>query len=441
MMNKSPENSKTIWQRYIRPRVWRTSFLGSILGIVGLLAYRNDHTQWWGILVLFVAALVVGESLELRLTDRPAIPVSFAGIMALARTTTNVGQYSWAHVSCVAFAAAVLSTLCYYDVSITARSKVLFSRIFTYFLGLIIAHTLLAYVNPESLWLYAVLILAIVMMLAFHETLSWIDGYPRIYGFFPAAAHASIVAGGVLIGVGYAGTKGMIPGTTLPEGSINGLGVSALVACAIPLLVAWFAFSRYYSALRTYKQTIRALSAAPELGGIVAWGHADRVAQIALAIADKLDVDRDDRQAIETASYMHTLGDAVLDTTMDVDPYEEAQAAHVTADIIRASGGLDRVADIIDDHVRPYRGVVDGNLVAQNDIAASVLRVANDYDNISRREETWGTRALATMLSAPSATYNPRALEALEWVLTRDRYSDLVDPPEMPERIKEHLYS
>ncbi len=138
---------------------------------------------------------------------------------------------------------------------------------------------------------------------------------------------------------------------------------------------------------------------------------------------------------------MHTLGDAVLDTTMDVDPYEEAQAANITADIIRQSGGLDRVADIIEDHVRPYRGVVDGNLVAQNDIAASILRVANDYDNISRREETWGTRAIASMLDSPSATYNPKALEALEWVLRREKYAELVNPPEMPDRIKEHLYS
>ncbi len=441
MMSQEQEQSQKIWSRHLRPRVWRTTLIATVLGVVGLIAYRNEVTQWWGVLVLFVTALVIGENLELRVPDRPPIPVSFAAIMALARTTTNNGQFSWMQVSCVIIAAVFLSTACYFRISFTDRAKIYFARALTYFTGIVIARLLFDQIPPGSQWRYVAMIFALSVMLFVHEVLAWIGGYPRTYGFFAAAAHASVLAGGVLIGVGYAGTKGYIAGSTAPEHSVNGLGISALVTCAIPLLVAWFAFSRYYSALRTYKQTIRALSAAPELGGIVAWGHADRVAQIALAVADKLDVDRDDRQAIETAAYMHTLGDAVLDTTMDVDPYEEAQAANITADIIRQSGGLDRVADIIEDHVRPYRGVVDGNLVAQNDIAASILRVANDYDNISRREETWGTRALASMLASPSATYNPRALEALEWVLTRERYAELINPPEMPERIKEHLYS
>lgn len=284
------------------------------------------------------------------------------------------------------------------------------------------------------------LIIATIAMLGVHELLAWAQGYPRTYGFFPAAAHASLIAGAVLIGVGYAGVQ-TFEGISPSKNGGNGLGVTALITCAIPLLVAWFAFSRYYSALKTYQQTIRALSAAPELGGIVAWGHADRVARLADAIAERLDLDRNDRQQIETACYMHTLGDAVLDTTIEIDPYEEAEAANITADIIRQSGGLDRVADIIEDHVRPYRGIVDGQLVAQNDIAASVMRVSNDYDNISRREESWGLRAIATMHDAPTATYNPKALEALEWVLTKERFNDLINPPVMPERIKENLNS
>ncbi len=431
---------ETVWHSNIESRVWRTTLISVFLLACGIFAYRSDHYQWLGILLLFIAALVVGENLELKLIRRPSVPISFAAIMALARTTTNEGHFSWVHVSSVMAAAIVLATLCYSGITLTARLRVLVARIASYFVGLSLAHALFSYVDASSQFLYGVIIIAIIAMICVHELIAPVQELPRTYGFFAAAAHASVIAGGVLIGVGYAGTKDVI-GLTSPEAGGNGLGVSALVTCTIPLLVAWFAFSRYYLALHTYKQTIRALSAAPELGGIVAWGHADRVAQIALAVADRLDVDRDDRQAIETAAYMHTLGDAVLDTTMDVDPYEEAQAASVTAEIVRSAGGLDRVADIIDDHVRPYRAIVNGQLVAQNDIAASVLRVANDYDNISRREETWGARAIISMLTAPAATYNPRALEALEWVLTRERYAELVNPPEMPARITELLHS
>lgn len=440
--SEMPEHSEvkeSSWQKR-EPRIWRTTILATVMTTVGLIAYRMPENKWWGILVVFTAALIVGETLELKLIDRPPIPISFAAIVALARTATDDGQFSWIHVSVVMVAATVLSTLCYSHVSILSRCKIFAARLMVFFTGCAIARTFFDVIDPGSHWRYIALIVAMATMLALHEVLAWIDGYPRTYGFFAAAAHASVIAGGVLIGVGYAGTQGYDDSGTV-EPFVNGLGISALLTCAIPLLVAWFAFARYFQALMTYKQTIRALSAAPELGGIVAWGHADRVARIALAIAQKLDLDRDDLQQIETASYMHTLGDAVLDTTMEVDPIEEEEAAHVTADIVRSAGGLDRVADIIDDHVRPYRGIVNGDLVAQNDIAASVLRVANDYDNISRRDETWGARALTTMLSAPAATYHPRALEALEWVLSRDKYSNLVNPPEMPKNIQELLNS
>ena len=428
------------WRKQLRPRAFRTGITSTVLLAVGIFGYQSDQSKWWGVLLIFTAALVVGESLELKLANRPPIPVSFAGIMALSRTVTNGGEFSWSHISAVIVASLLVSTACYAGIPIVFRIKIFVCRAITYSVGVISAHWLLIGVDPSSQWLYAVLIVSIICMLVVHELLSWADGYPRVYGFFPAAAHASVLAGAVLIGVGYAGTQefsGVSPGL----GGGNGLGVSALLTCAIPLLVAWFAFSRYYSALKTYQQTIRALSAAPELGGIVAWGHADRVARIADAIAEHLDLTHEDRQTIETACYMHTLGDAVLDTTMEIDLYEEAEAANITADIIRKSGGLDRVADIISDHVRPYRGVVNGNLVAQNDIAASIMRVSNDFDNISRKEESPGKRALASMLSAPAATYNPKALEALEWVLTSDRYSELVEPPEMPQRVRENLYS
>lgn len=447
---------ETAWHKQVRPRVWRTVIIASVLAAVGLVAYRVADFQWWGILVVFTAALVVGETLELRLVDRPPIPISFAAIMALARTNTDNGAFSWTHVSIVMVAAIFLSTICYANVTLGARVKISLGRAAAYFAGACVARFSLNYVDASSQWLYAVLIVSVIVMLAVHEVFAIIEKYPRTYGFFAAAAHASVIAGGVLIGVGYAGTKvvtqsqliaqaaknaGSQSIRTAAEAGGNGLGISALITCAIPLLVAWFAFSRYYSALRTYRQTIRALSAAPELGGIVSWGHADRVAQLALAVADRLDLARDDRQAIETAAYMHTLGDAVLDTTMEVDPAEEAEAARVTAEIVRSAGGLDRVADIIDDHVRPYRGVIDGNLVAQNDIAASVMRVANDYDNISRRDETWGSRAIVAMLNAPAATYNPRALEALEWVLQRERFADLIEPPQVPAHVADLLNS
>lgn len=325
---------ESAWNKYIGPRTIRTSVSASILAAIGLIAYFQPTHQWWGILVVFTAALVVAEILELRLIERPPIPISFAVVIALARTYTNNGTFSWQHVSIVVTASLIVSTLCYANISIVSRIKIFFARMIVYAVGITLARIVFDHVPVNSQLIYLSVIAAVAIMLGVHEILAWLDGYKRIYGFFAAAAHLSVIAGGVLIGVGYGGTRIVTQAElierqqqldagqtfkTMAEAAGNGLGISALITCAIPLLVAWFAFSRYYQSLITYKQTIRALSAAPELGGLVSWGHAERVSQLALAVANKLDLDRHNLQNIETAAFMHTLGEAVLDDTRHHD--------------------------------------------------------------------------------------------------------------------------
>ncbi len=70
--------------------------------------------------------------------------------------------------------------------------------------------------------------------------------------------------------------------------AISDQGVDGTVAWAcgvpscftIPLLAAWYSYEHLDVIRRTYDQTIRALGAAPELGGMVRDGHAERVARI-----------------------------------------------------------------------------------------------------------------------------------------------------------------
>ena len=59
------------------------------------------------------------------------------------------------------------------------------------------------------------------------------------------------------------------------------MGLWGPAVFTIPLLAAWYSYEHLDVIRRTYDQTIRALGAAPELGGMVRDGHAERVADLA----------------------------------------------------------------------------------------------------------------------------------------------------------------
>ena len=119
----------------------------------------------------------------------------------------------------------------------------------------------------------------------------------------------------------------------------------------------------------------------------------------------------------------------MLDVNIGEDIFTELDAANVTAKIVRKTGGLNRVAEIIENHSIPYRGTFNGELVAQNDLTASILRLANDYEVLSRREESLGKAALQELYTTTNQfTYNPEATIALEKILADPRNAYLVDP-------------
>ena len=73
---------------------------------------------------------------------------------------------------------------------------------------------------------------------------------------------------------------------------IGGMGLWGPAVFTIPLLAAWYSYEHLALIRRTYDQTIRALGAAPELGGMVRDGHAERVAEVAVAMGGTLGFSR-----------------------------------------------------------------------------------------------------------------------------------------------------
>ena len=119
-------------------------------------------------------------------------------------------------------------------------------------------------------------------------------------------ADVAIVSSGILMAVGYEGIGG------------NGkLGILGPILFSIPLIAAWYSFELLASTRRSYLQTVGALAAAPELGGLVREGHADRVADMAVAMGRVLVLSPSELEHLETAAQLHHLGAVCLDEPED----------------------------------------------------------------------------------------------------------------------------
>jgi len=174
-----------------------------------------------------------------------------------------------------------------------------------------------------------------------------------------------------------------------------------------PLLAAWYAFERLDSATLAYRQTMEALAMAPELGGIVPPGHAERVAALSTAMAGVLGVSAKDTSDLEMAALLHHLGQVTIDEPDDGRPTQPSEVAAVTSAMLREIKPLAGAGDIVaGDADDPRRRV-----------AVQVLRVASDYDDLTTRDSNEASVAIETLRSAPGYVYDDKVLAALERVV------------------------
>ena len=126
-----------------------------------------------------------------------------------------------------------------------------------------------------------------------------------------------------------------------------GMGLWGPVIFTIPLLAAWYSYEQLTVIRATYDQTIRALGAAPELGGLVRAGHSERVAGLATGPRTNsvFPVTRSKRST--TAVFLHHLGQVCLDEPERGHVSDPAAVARAGADILRRTPLLAPAGDII----------------------------------------------------------------------------------------------
>jgi hypothetical protein len=161
------------------------------------------------------------------------------------------------------------------------------------------------------------------------------------------------------------------------------MGLTELAVFAGPLLVIQFAFRRYAGIRATYLQTVRALAQVTEVGGYVESGHSRRVSRLALAIGRELGMPEPDLLNLEYAALMHDIGQLSLvepipgGATLLVSPAEARRIAEFGAEVIRQTGVLDTVADLVRWQWLPAVGGL-----RPPPLGSKVIRVANAFDDL-----------------------------------------------------------
>jgi hypothetical protein len=370
--------------------------------VVALGAQLATPGTGWAALALIGGAIAVGDLIELCPPRRRALPISFAYAVVLARRATISDGLL---VILVALLASFLMRS--EPVAVEQRLLLFLERFVACASAVVVFHVafnaLQALSGRERVVLaliasaFAPLVVAEVARMARERTLE-IPGQGR-------SADLALVTSAVLMAISDEGVNGH-----------GAMGLWGPLVFTIPLLAACYSYEHLDEIRRTYDQTIRALGAAPELGGMVLEGHAERVAGLSAEMADELGFARIEIEHLEMAALLHHLGQVCLDEPEPGHPAEPSAVAMSGAAILRSTELLAPAGDIIAAEALPYRESDHGRASI---LSGQILKVASAFDELCEGRDEQADAALEVLYSAPAYMYDEQVLAALDLVLDR----------------------
>ncbi|MBG0815203.1 HD-GYP domain-containing protein [Planomonospora sp. ID82291] len=199
----------------------------------------------------------------------------------------------------------------------------------------------------------------------------------------------------------------------------HSMAMAALLVFAAPLLVTQVAFRKYAGIRATYLQTVRALSQVTEVAGYVEPGHSRRVSRLSVAAGRELGMAEPELLELEYAALMHDIGQLSLrdpipgGATVLTDPEQAHRIAELGAEVIRQTGVLDRVAEIVRRQCEPCG--------AAPPPSSRIIKAANAYDDLvgGSTDRDRAGAALERLRLGSGVEYDPAVVEALARVTGR----------------------
>ena len=363
----------------------------------------------WAELAVIGAAIAAGELIELKPPLRAALPISFAFMVVLARQA-SIQDATLVLVVAELATFLVRST----PTSVEGRLALFAERVLEGMAAVLVYHGMADVLGepPTRAKVLFALAVAAVAPIAVAEIARMVRERHLAMSAHGRMADVALVTSATLMAISATGIEGH-----------GGMGLWGPAVFTIPLLAAWYSYEHLALIRRTYDQTIRALGAAPELGGMVRDGHAERVADLTVAMGAALGFSRNELGQLETAALLHHLGQVCLDEPDDGRPPEPVSIAQAGATILRGTQLLAPAGDIIAAEWMPYREHVASR---PSVMSGQILKVASSFDELSDGHPERAGLALEALCSAPEYLYDARVLAALEVVLDR---RGLLDQP------------
>lgn len=382
-------------------RMRRVALLAALGAVGGALAEGLRPETNLADLVVLGAALVIGEMFELRPADRAPLPLSFAVVVVLVRAATPTE-----FVALVIAAYAVTGVVRLQPTGVVERLFVTAER-FAEALAAGAVYRVVVDSTDNADGRAAVLgalAAAAIAPIVVSDIVNRLRGR-RFAPLRARAADLALVTSGMLMAVGYGGIMG--------EGE---LGLWGPLLFSIPLLAAWYSFELLDSTQRSFRQTVRALGTAPELGGLVRQGHVERVADLAVSMGRELDLGSSDLDQLETAALLHHLGAVCLDEPAPGSQHDPTLVAQSGAAMLRASEALAPAGDIVAAEPllhRPPKAEEPTDAA----LAGQILKVASAFDELTEGRDEHAAWAVEALYTGPGYVYDGRVLGALERAL------------------------
>jgi hypothetical protein len=378
------------------------------------------------VVAAFVALIAVGELLQVRLPgDRLAAPIAASASLGYALLFAVGGQpvsQPLAQVACVVALGVAAGSAVQLLAGRRPRSSVVGRRVVV----AVVAGLVFRAAAPRSL--------ATLRVSQYKQDLRWVAllmvAVVALTGIVDLALAAFVRSSGRRVAFGWmlrdeiaagAGLWAAVAATgVLMALATPSMKLYALPIFCVPLLLTQFAFRRYAAIRTTYRQTIRSLSRVAEVGGYVEAGHAHRVSSLAVAVGREMGLTESEITDLEYAALLHDIGQLSLTdpipggSTLVVAPVERRRVAELGADVIKTTGVLDRVADIVARQADPYRRhreAPDGSLP----IESRIIKAVSAYDDLvgesQGREPT--ADALERLRLGMAYEYDPAVVETL----------------------------
>jgi hypothetical protein len=376
------------------------------LAVAALVAYmiaEAASASVAGTLAVLAAAITAGELVMMRPYGRDQLPLSFAVFTVLVRAATPAQFILVVVVAEVVAAGLRPGALDLRDRASTLaeRCSEAFSAGAAYEIVMTLGHQ-----NETP----GVVVLALTLAALAPIVVADLVGFVRDGTIAPLRARAAdvaIITSGTLMAIGYAGIDGK-----------GELGLLGPILFSIPLVAAWYSFELLASTRRSFEQTIQALAAAPELGGLVREGHADRVADLAVSMGRSLSLSPVELDHLWTAALLHHLGAVCVDEPEDGGSLDVQEVALAGATMLRASEALAAAGDVVAAEPVLHRPHGVG-IHPTTALSGMILKVASAYDELTEGDDAHAAWAVEALYTGPGYVYDGRVLGALERVLER----------------------